>query len=183
MQVAFVIAKLSRRLTALMNLKFVLPFALLKQVAEGIFNSVLVYCLPLYGGCETRCLKDLQVMQNRAAQIVCRAPPRANRATMFEKLDWLTVNQLVVYHSQILVYNVRKTKQPDYLADILNKDNRMGKIIVSNTDLSIVKKSFTFRAAEQWNSLPSDIRHALTTKNFKKRLKTWISKNIPCFLD
>ena len=177
------VAKLSRRLTALMNLKFVLPFALLKQVTEGIFNSVLVYCLPLYGGCETRCLKELQVMQNRAAQIVCRAPPRANRATMFEKLDWLTVNQLVVYHSQILVYNVRKTKQPDYLADILNKDNRMGKIIVSNTDLSIVKKSFTFRAAEQWNSLPSDIRHALTTRNFKKQLKTWIFQNIPRFLD
>ena len=114
----------------------------IEQVTQEIFNSALVYSLPLHGGYESQCLKYLHVMQKRAAQIVCRAPLKANRATMFEKLDWLTVNNLVVYHLQILVYNVRKTKQPDYLTDILNKDNIMGKTIVSNTNLSIVKKKF-----------------------------------------
>ena len=43
--------KLKKRLAGLAHLKFVLPYNLRKVVAEGLFNSVLGYCLPLFGGC------------------------------------------------------------------------------------------------------------------------------------
>ena len=88
-------------MVGLLELKFALSFSMRKGVTEGIFNSVLVYCLPLFGGMDVGDLKDLQVMQNKAAQIITHSPPRAHRSTMYDTLQWLTVNQLIFYHSAI----------------------------------------------------------------------------------
>ena len=182
-QISFVIGKLRTRLVALMQVKNILPLKILKTVAEGIFNSILVYCLPLYGGCEINLLKEIQVMQNKAAQIVCRVPPRSNRAAMYDRLDWLTVSQLTYYHSLLLVFRIKSTKEPEYLYRILSNENRLGKIIVSNTGLTLAKRSFTFRAAEDWNRLPLWIRQLKTIGSFKKTLRKWVVDNIPRFSD
>ena len=66
----------------------------MKTIAEGLCNSVLVYCLPLFGGCDKGDLQATQVLQNKAAQIVTRSPPRAHRESMYDSLGWMTVNQL-----------------------------------------------------------------------------------------
>ena len=42
--------KLKMRLSALIRLRFIASFRVKKFIADGIFNSVLVYCLPLFGG-------------------------------------------------------------------------------------------------------------------------------------
>ena len=66
---------------------------------------------------------------------------------MYDRLDWLTVNQLVTYHTLLQVFKIRKSEQPEYLFGILGRDNRNGHIVVTNTGLSLAKKSFTFRGA------------------------------------
>ena len=64
-------------------------------------------------------LGDLQVLQNKAAQIATLSPPRSARAAMFDKLGWLTINQLICYHSVISIFKIRSSKEPDYLAEVL----------------------------------------------------------------
>ena len=70
----------------------------------------------------------LQVLQNKAAQIVTKSPPRAVRNVMYEKLGWLSVNQLIAYHTLIQVYKIRTSSEPEYLSEVLKNDNRNGKI-------------------------------------------------------
>ena len=62
-----------------------------KNIVQGVFDSVLCYCFPLFGGCSKTDVQLLQVFQTRAAQVVLRLPPRTGRALMIDKLDWLTV--------------------------------------------------------------------------------------------
>ena len=93
--------KLKSRLAGLLKLRYVVPYSYLKIITHGIFNSILVYCLPLYGGCEKADLQSLQVLQNKAAQIVTKSPPRSERRVMYDRLYWLTVNQLVAYHTSL----------------------------------------------------------------------------------
>ena len=57
-QVAFLLRKLRTRLTGLMCIKYIAPFQVRNTITQGIFNSVLVYCLPLYGGCDVSQLKS-----------------------------------------------------------------------------------------------------------------------------
>ena len=93
LQVKSLAEKLKTRLTGLEKLKFVMSRSNKKNIVEGVFNSVLCYCLPLFGGCSKAEAKVLQVLQNRAAQVVLRLPPRTSRSFMFDKLGWMTVQQ------------------------------------------------------------------------------------------
>ena len=135
----------------------------------------------MFGGCDIQYLKELQVLQNRAAQITCRVPPRYHRAAMFDKLGWFTVRQLVCYHSLLLVFRIRLSKEPEYLYRIFSNENRRKSIIVPNTNLTLAKTSFTFRASKQWNLLPIDLRQTESILIFKKELKIWIADTIPRF--
>ena len=75
-QIEKLVEKLKKRLVGLNSLKYVLPFKTRNQITLGMFNSVLVYCLPLFGGCDDSQIRQLQVLQNKAAQIVTHSPPR-----------------------------------------------------------------------------------------------------------
>ena len=175
--------KLKKRVAGLAHLKFVLPFQLRKVVSEGLFNSVLGYCLPLFGGCNLGHLRDLQILQNKVAQIVTHSPRHANRNSMFDHLDWLTVNQLVRYFTLLTVFRIRISHEPEYLAECLNNTNRNGKIIIPNTRLTLYKNSFRIRGSCNWNMLPECIRRVTKISSFKRLVKVWIKENVPRFLD
>ena len=102
---------------------------------------------------------------------------------MYDMLDWLTVNQLVRYHTLLALYRISVSKEPEYLASSLCNDNRLGKIIVHITRLTLAMKSFKIRGAYNWNALPEDIRNTSKIGVFKKKLKIWIKFNVPRFLD
>ena len=182
-QIEFLQKKLKARLAGLAHVRYALPFHLMKVVSEGLFNSVLGYCLPLFGGCDIGEIHDLQVLQNKAAQLVTKSPPRSPRHPMFDRLEWLSVYQMVQYHTILAVYRVRLTGEPEYLARSLCNDNRNGHIIIKNTRLSLLQKSFKFRGACNWNDLPESIRNLQTVGTFKRALRSWIRENTPRFLE
>ena len=152
-----------------------------ETITEGMFNSILMYCLPLYGGMDSGDMSDLQVMQNKAARIVTLMPPRANRSQLYDKLGWLTINQLIFYHSVILVFKIRSSKQPEHLSQILNQDNRNSRIIIPNLDLRLAQRSFTLRGSDSWNLLPSNIRNQSKIGSFKKLAKQWTLTHVERF--
>ena len=143
-----VMKKLKTRITGLLKIRFLLPLNFRKTVAEGIFMSVLVYCIPVWGGADKGSIQDLQVLENKAAQLVLNSPPRTSRNEMYDALGWMSVNQLIFYHTVISVYKIRKSMEPEYLAAKLTNDNFRGTIVVPNTVLSLVKHSFCYRAPE-----------------------------------
>ena len=182
-QIKVLLGKLRTRLLGLGALRYIAPYTVRKQVAEGIFTSVLVYCLPLYGGMDKGDLRDIQILQNKAAQVVTRSPPLATRSPMYDKLHWLTVNQLITYHTVTAVFKIRKSSEPEYLAGILKKDSRNKRILIPNINLGLAQKSFTLRGAETWNQLPENIRNLSKISTFKKMVKNWIILNIPKFIE
>ena len=181
--VEYLLKKLQKRLVGLSYLKYIAPYAVRNTVAVGIFNSVLTYCLPLFGECGKGNLQNLQVMQNKAAQIVSHSPPRAHRIEMYKKLDWLTVNQLVQYPSLLAVFKIRQTKQPEYLSNFLCRESRYGKIIFEKVELKVATKSFIFRSSESLNSLPLAVKSCQKVGTFKPKLRKWIQENVQMFLD
>ena len=180
-QIDELLKKLQKRLTGLANLRGFTPFHLKKRITEGMFTSVLAYCLPVFGGCKKYELEALQVMQNQAAGLVTNLPIRTPRLEIYSVAGWMTVNQLVFYHSALSTLRIRQSGEPKYLSEIMSRDNRAGRIIVPNTSLTLAKKSFCFRAAEQWNSIPEGIRKMKKIGQFKSQLKKWILSNVEQF--
>ena len=146
-QINYLTSRLKQRLAGLQNLKSVMKRSAKKSIVQGVFNSVLCYCLPLFGGCSDSEVRVLQVLQNRAAQIVLGCPPRTSRDLMFSKLGWLTVRQLIGYHTLIVIYRIRQSHQPEQLAAKLTKDNRQGRIMLKNVQLGLYRNGFIYRGS------------------------------------
>ena len=106
-QIERLTSKLKTRIAGLQKLRYVMDRNTKKNIVQGVFNSVLCYCIPLFGGCNKADLNLLQIQQNRAAQCVLNLPPRTRRSV----LGWLTVEQLIAYHTLITVFKIRMKRE------------------------------------------------------------------------
>ena len=109
------IGQLSSRVNALSKLCQFTNFATRKMVANGIIMSYISYLIPLYGGCPEYLLKSLQVLQNRAARLVTKSGWYTPSRTMLQQVGWLSIRQMISYHSLILVYKAKQDKKPTYI--------------------------------------------------------------------
>ena len=64
-----------------------------------------------------------------------------------------------------------------------SRDGRTGRIIISNTTLTLAKKSYTYRPSAQWNSIPDNIRNIRKVSQFKVQIKKWILLHVDQFVD
>ena len=148
--------------------------------------SVLAYLIPLWGGCEGYLMKVLQVLQNRAARQVTKLSWFTATRRLLNQCNWLSIKQLIFYHSAIIVYRTTKTRTPLYLSQHLSTEHPYptrlatgGGIRFEGTHGGIVNKSFLIRSARDYNSIPASIRSSTSLATFKKQLKQWIKLNIP----
>ena len=190
------IRSLTTRLHALYKICHISNFKTRKMIAEGIFSSKLIYLMPLWGGCELYLISSLQTIQNKAARAVTKLGWYTTTEELLKQCGWLSVNQLIVYHTLILVYKVISNKSPVYLHNKITTEfaypTRMwthfkdGNIdtnlrVRPNQDTShlITSRSFRWRSSKLWNALPVELRHCKSLDNFKSTLKTWIKQNVP----
>ena len=132
-------------------------------------------------GCDKHSVASLQILQNKAARIITRSPLRTSRKEMFGCLQWLTVRQVMFYHSALTTFRVKQSHEPEYLSGILSRENHRGKIIIPHSMLSLAMQSYCFRGSAEWNTLPQSIRRLEKLSKFKEELKKWIFLNIEAF--
>ena len=159
------------------------------MIANGIFISRLIYLIPLWGGCESYLLNSLQKIQNKAARFVTRQRFDTPIKTLLKQCGWMSVRQLVMYHSLVLLYKVLKSKHPKYIfskmtVDFSRRTRQTDNNILrlgTHTDykLELAGNSFRWRTAQQWNNLPVSLRNEQTIEKFKSKLKLWIMENVP----
>ena len=179
--ISYLTTKLNSRIIGLEKIKRIMNRKKRKNIVERVFNSVLCYGITLFGGCTKQELKSLQVQQNRAARLVVGAPPRTNTRWVFDQLSWFTVNQLIAYHTLLMVFRIRQSKEPESLATQLLQDSRQGRIVLKKVNLDLYKNSFVYRGSLLWNRLPHSYRAEEKISCFKKNIRSWITANIEDF--
>ena len=177
------------RVNALNKVSSYSSFKTRTMIANGIVMSKMIYLIQLWGGCGKYLIICLQSLQNRAARIVTRKDWFTSVKTLLLQCGWLSVYQLVVYHSLILVYQVKTSRKPFYfrykLNTQFNRETRLaasdGIRIMERNRLSLTKSGFRVRASAQWNTLPIDVRQSKNILSFKRNLKAWILKNVSLY--
>ena len=180
------IKSLTTRLGALKKIGKMASFKNRKMLANGIFMSKLTYLIALWGGCGMVLRKSLQVIQNKVARIVTKLDWSTPTQELLHQIGWLSVNQLVFYHSVVLVYKVKQNQTPKYLHSMFswsyNYNTRQaegGAIrLVGKPKLEVNKSSFRWRAANQYNQLPAEVRTCVSLASFKLKAKKWIKENV-----
>ena len=155
------------------------------MLAEGMVLSKLGYLIQIWGGSSDFLLKSLQVLLNKTARIVTRKSWFPLSRILMKECNWLSVQQLVQYHTLVSVFNIVNTKRPKYLYDkmcttvhqyntrttVKYGENYTGKS-------SLAMNSFCYRGSILFNRLQIEIRETVNAATFKKKAKEWIRANI-----
>ena len=63
---------------------------------------------------------------------------------------------------------------PSRITSRLDYDPQNSKFNTSPPRLQFARQNFIFRAAQDWNLLPDDLRHNQSVGSFKRHLRKWI---------
>ena len=179
---------LNQRLSALKLISHFSSFKIRLMIANGIFISKLIYVMPLWGGCEEYLLTSLQVVQNKAARFVTRCGRATPVKDLLKQCGWLSVRQLIFYHSVVQICKTLRTTYPRYLHQkVIDKFPYRTRLASSNSirqgpqfkaDLQTAKNSFRWRASAWYNEVPASIRQETKLNKFQSQLKTWVQENV-----
>ena len=153
------------------------------MVANGAVNSKLVYLITLWGSAQQYLLQALQVQQLIAARTVCGVQSvRWSRGRLLKKVGWMSVRQLVVFHTVLQAHKTLSTGRPRVLYDSLSsvypyqtRGATSGHIRLRPNPCTT---TFKYRAMVNYNSIPEEVRRG-TLPTVKRKLKNWVLKNIP----
>ena len=156
------------------------------MVANGIVMSKVCYLIQLWGGCESYLIHSLQVQLNRAARSVTRMSGYTSTRRLMESCGWLSIKQLVVYQTVIMIHKTLKNKSPGYMFNRLNMEHsyrtRQGGGVRQDETFrsisSLPRGSFRFSGSHDCNLIPASIRAINCISTFKVKLKQWVKRNI-----
>ena len=152
------------------------------MVGNACFMSVIVYMIAVWGGTESYIIKAVQLMQNRAARCITKLGWFTPVEILLKQCNWLSIRQLVFFHTAIQVYKVKMSQCPVYIHSKYTPSNTrsasQGTLLVPAVQKSFSSKSFIVRSASTWNQIPPSLRNLQNLNTFKSGLKKWTRENI-----
>jgi hypothetical protein len=176
------IRQLTSCLNAIRKIAVNATFKTRLMAANAVFISVLSYLIPLWGACEGYLTRALQVIQNKAARCVTKLSWFTPTRRLLAQCGWMSINQLVFYHTVLTMYKTIKSSKPLHLSSQLSRNfpyptRQATGGHVRSTESS--EKTFLSRGTKEFNSIPADLKSTSSLPIFKKKLKTWTLANVP----
>ena len=154
------------------------------MVANGAVQSRLVYLITLWGGAQKYLLKALQTQQLTAARSVCGfQSARWSKGRLLKRCGWMSVRQLVEFHTALQAHKTLTTGLPRPLYSSLSSEypyrtrSAANGLIRHGQDLNSTC-SFKYRAMVSYNAVPREVKVG-SMSSVKRKLKQWVQKNVP----
>ena len=189
------IKSLTKRQLAIKKISSMASLKSRKMIANGIFMSKLIYLMPVWAGCEDYLTKALQVIQNKVARSVTKRNIFTPTKTLMKECGWLTVKQLMVYHSLVQMQKTIQSQTPEYLYTRVSiqlsqlealTTMRQGSMLVGDSgsyqglrqQMDLSERSWCWRASSTYYTMPARIKVEPDLAKFKSELKTWVKETI-----
>ena len=101
---------------------------------------------------------------------------------MLDKVGWLSVRQLIFYHTALQTHKTITTGKPKTLFRTISSNYPYRTRSAANGQIQQSedsrKTSFKYRARESYNRVPEATRTG-SLETVKRKLKLWVKSNIP----
>ena len=154
------------------------------MAANGAVMSRLTYLITLWGGAQLYLLKALQVHELTAARTMCGAASyRWSRGKLLGRVGWLSVRQLIQYHTILQAHKTIQSGQPRPLSYYISTNHPRDTRNAANGQIRFgesfkTQSTFKYRALQWYNLVPAAVKRG-TIVTVKKKLKTWVKSNVP----
>ena len=93
-----------------------LPRSTLLTLVQGLVISRIIYCLVVYGVCNSTQIKRIQKVLNFAARVISGRKKFDHIADVLNDLNWLNAEHLYLYHGLSTLKRILVTTEPVLLA-------------------------------------------------------------------
>ena len=196
------IPKLSQRAGIIRKLSFIMPREKLKTIAEGIFFSLLNYCIDSFGNVwgldsydeenrqSTAFWKEdnqkLQVLMNKVLRSLTGLEYETPVTVLLESSGQLSVHQRSALFTLTSVHKTLHSKNPVYSHSVL----KLPPEFVQNPrhpsncnrveyKHSLSRGGYFYRGSKLFNQIPTSLANIEKHTVFKKSARKWIKENIP----
>ena len=98
------------------------------RLANGLIISRIVYIIQLRGICKISWVRKTQIVLNSAARYVLRKGIGERITDLMEGCKWLSLRQLIVYHSVVTLWKLwNNNKESHLLFNITDRQTRYGR--------------------------------------------------------
>ena len=179
-----------------------MPRERLNIIAEGIFFSLLNYCIEVYGnvwGLDTyddqnrnspalrkEDVMKLQVLTNKVLRSLTGLQRDTPISTLTAKSGQLSVHQRTALFTVVSTHKSLTNGEPHHTSLTLEPRRVQTRISRHQTNcytvdynLSISRSSFMYRGGKLYNQLPQDLIRKTKIQEFKRGAKEWVKKRIP----
>ena len=179
-----------------------MPRDRLKIIAEGIFFSLLNYCIEVYGNVWGLATYDdqnrnspalwkedvikLQVLMNKVLRSLTGLQKDTPISTLTNKSGQLSVHQRTALFTVVSIHKSFTNGEPRYTSLTLEPRQVQSRISRHQTNcyavdynLSISRSSFMYRGGKLYNQLPQDLVRKTKIQEFKRGAKEWVKNRIP----
>ena len=196
------VSKLSQRANIIWRLSRMMPKERLNIIAEGIFLSLLNYCIEVYGnvwGLSTyddqnrnspalrkEDVMKLQVLMNKVLRSLTGLPRETPVSTLVARSGQLSVHQRTALFTVVSVYKSLTNKEPHYTTstfeprqNLLRTGRHQTNCYSVDYTLSISRGSLMYRGSKLYNQLPSELVNISRLSEFRRGAKEWVKAKIP----
>ena len=133
-----------------------------KMIATGLIMSTLVYIVQVYGSSSSYLINMLQIQQNAAARYVTKLSWYTPTKILLEQCGWLSVKQLIHYHSLLLFHKGMIENKPEFIKNNLRYQTRETRHTFIQDKrrfkTGTAMKSFLPQTIADWNTLQNNIQ-------------------------
>ena len=143
-----------------------------KMFLTSLFNGKLSYGIEVYGALTEGQLHQLQLVQNRAANLVLPGN-RIKTSEKLRELGWLNVKETREKMDLMTLFKMRTQRSSPYFERWLRSSRipAYEKLPTYESNHGkLLQRSWLIRASTCWNELPVEVRKSTPT-SFKKTLK------------
>ena len=172
-----------------------MPKEKLKTIAEGIFFSLMNYCIEIVGnvwGLESYDEMDrqstafrkednskLQIIMNKVLRSLTGMDRDTPVSVLTAASGQLSVHQRTALFTLTSVHKAMKSKEPSYSFNQLGLNQHHANCSRTEYKLSISRCGYFYRGSRLYNQIPSSLASTSRQSIFKKAAKQWVRDNVP----
>ena len=127
-----------------------------------MFNALVLPHFTYYSnvGSDGSCcshIEKLKKLQRRGARVITGSTYEIRSTEIFEKLGWERIEIILKKREHIMTFKALRDDTPRYLSDLFVPSHNDTYQLRTNDRKLHTEKSFSYRGAVSWNSLPSEI--------------------------
>ena len=165
--------ELRKRLGGLKHLGRQIPRKGRQILANGMIQSKLTYMIAVWGGTHRKYLDKLQRLQNNTARFVINGGQRWKSEKLLNECGWLSVREMVNYHSNLVLWKVLHHQTPRQLREKFHLTEDW-KVSTSLPRLQVTSTYWRWRVCHSWNEMSEEVRKEVKISVFKNKMKKWI---------